>query len=51
MMKSCRKVWVSKMKGDYERYLKQADDRLSKQVESESGQCNSEFCAPSFAKL
>ena len=34
MTKSCMKVWVSKMKGDYERYLRQARDKLRMQIES-----------------
>ena len=40
---SCIKVWVSKMKGDHERYLKQTRDKLSAQYASELEQHKGEF--------
>ena len=41
--KSCMKVWVSKMKGDYERYLRQAKDKLWMQIGSVYEPVISEF--------
>ena len=31
MTKSCVKIWVSKMRGDYERYMKQTVDKMNKE--------------------
>ena len=43
MTKSCIKVWVSKVKGDYERHLTLAKNKLWVQLDSTFQQQMSEF--------
>ena len=43
MTKSCIKVWVSKVKGDYERHLTLAKNKLWMQLDSVFEQQMSEF--------
>lgn len=43
MTKSCVKIWVSKMRGDYERYMKQTVDKMNRESRDLSEKISSKF--------